>query len=60
MSFKLKFFPFVSRAPPKKTFEDYVPDDDGSRYVLSEDSITDDLSQLRPEIDADFNQEANW
>lgn len=65
----LKFFPFVSRAPPKlvleshrgKELSDHVPDEDGTRYVRNDDSIADvDFNQVRPETDEDFNQELNW
>lgn len=65
----LKFFPYASRAPPKlvleshrgKELDDYVPDKDGVRYVHNDDSIRDDdLNQLRPETEDDFNQEVNW
>ena len=57
----LKFFPFASRAPPKLVIRDDVPNEGGARYVRGDDIIAGaDLSQLRPETDADFNQELNW
>jgi len=51
----LKFFPFASRAPPKLVIRDDVPNEGGARYVRGDDIIAGaDLSQLRPETDADF------
>lgn len=56
----LKFFPYVSRAPPKLILEDYIPRDD-IIYARDEDNLADvELDQTRPEIDEDFNQDINW
>ena len=57
-----EFFPEISRAPPKKVFDDASSMDDGSRYVpISNDGTSEnELNQLRPESDDDFNQDINW
>lgn len=52
----LKFFPYISRAPPKLLIEDYIPRDEDIIYARSEDLPNVEFDQTRPEIDDDFNQ----
>ena len=58
----LKWFPYIARAPPKRTFEDYIPlGDDNIIYSRDVDIGFDaEFNQTRPEIDEDFNQDLSW
>lgn len=57
----MKFFSYISRAPPKLELKDHLPYDDDIIYARGRDSFTDvEFDQLRPEADDDFNQEINW
>jgi len=56
----LKFFPWIPRAPPKIVIPEDIPED-GTRYVHSDNGTAyDDICQLRPETDKDFDQSGNW
>ena len=60
----LKFFPYISRAPPKIILEDYIPQDDDIIYARDESDISDvEFDQTRQGAEDDFNQDNkdnNW
>ena len=50
----LKFFPYITRSPPKLKLEDYIQHHDAA-YTYDAH-----IDQTRTEIDDDFNQEISW